>query len=199
MIMIKKAVCSLLLLFSFLCVLAQERELEIDYIAHDHFNEAILNAVDEIYQTNAYSKNRQTYLYLANAENPIILRCDSNHQKEFENFRYSINSQLKHNVWPEVDIQRILELLKGDDFIDDNGKPRYSFFTLNFYITPSFWSYNYNETLIARLLWDLELPDMTNYQVNIYHPENDGVQYDEDHMFGPKKLNGDYKVYMYTY
>ena len=49
------------------------------------------------------------------------------------------------------------------------------------------------------LLWDLELPDMTNYQVNIYHPENDGVQYDEDHMFGPKKLNGDYKVYMYTY
>ena len=178
---------------------AQDRELEINYIAHDHFNEAILNAVDRIFNTSAYNKNRETYIYLANANNPIILKCDPDNQKEYEDFLYTLNSQLKHNVWPEVDIQRILELLKVDDFIDDNGKPRYSFFTINFYITPSFWIYNYNETLIARLFWDLELPQKCNYQVNIYHPENDDFQYDQEHMFGPKKLNGDYKVFMFTY
>ena len=177
----------------------QDRELEINYIAHDHFNEAILNAVNDIYNTNVYNSTRKTYLYLANADNPIILKCESGHEKGFKDFQYAISSQLKHNVWPEVDIQRIFELLKEDDFIDDEGNLRYDFFTLNFYITPSFWSYNYNETLIARLFWDLELSDRDNIQVNIYHPENDGAHYDEEHMFGPKKLNGDYKVYMFTY
>lgn len=183
----------------FLSSQAQDRELEINYIAHDHFNEAILNAVDRIYNASVYNNTRKTYLYLANADNPIILRCDPNQQKEFEDFQYAISSQLKHNVWPEVDIKRIMELLQEDDFIDDDGNPRYDFFTLNFYITPSFWSYNYNETLIARLFWDLELSKKNNIQVNIYHPANDGVQYDEKHMFGPKNLNGDYKVYMFTY
>lgn len=178
---------------------AQDCELEINYIAHDHFNEAILNKVDDIYRISAYSDTRKTYLYLANADNPIIIMCDQEHQKEFDDFRYTINSQLKHNVWPEVDVQRILELLKEDDFIDENGEPRYSLFTLNFYTTPSFWTYGYNETLIARLFWILELSENSNCHVNIYHPENDGVEYDEEYMFGPKKLNGDYKVYMYTY
>ena len=177
----------------------QSRELVINYIAHDHYNDAILNAVDDIFNTSAYNNNRSTYLYLANAENPLILKCDSNHQKEFEDFRYAINSQLKHNVWPDVDIQKLLELFREDDFLSESGHARYSYFTLNFYITPSFWSYNYNESLIARLFWDLELPDKTDFVVNIYHPENDGVTYDEEHMFGPKKLNGDYKVYLLTY
>ena len=195
----RKIILIIICLFSQFTLFSQELELEIDYIAHDHFNEAILNAVDEIFQTNAYSKTRHTYLYLANAESPIVLKCSSNNQKQYEDFRYTINSQLKHNVWPEVDIQRILDLLKEDDFIDDSGAARYGFFTINFYITPSFWSYNYNETLIARLFWDLDLAGKTNFQVNIYHPENDGFKYDEEHMFGPKKLNGDYKVYMYTY
>lgn len=177
----------------------QNQELVINYIAHDHYNEAILNAVDDIFNTDAFNNNRSTYLYLANAENPLILKCDRNHQKEFEDFRYAINSQLKHNVWPDVDIQRLLELLRQDDFLAESGEARYSFFTLNFYITPSFWSYNYNESLIARLFWDLELPSKTDFLVNIYHPENDGFQYDKDHMFGPKKLNGNYEVYLLTY
>ena len=178
---------------------AQDCEMEINYIAHDHFNEAILDKLDDIYRISAYSDTRKTYLYLANANDPVILKCDQEHQKEFEDFRYIINSQLKHNVWPEVDVLRILELLKEDDFIDDNGEPRYSFFTFNFYITPSFWLYNYNETLIARLIWDLELFDKNNCEVNIYHPENDGGKYDEEHMFGPMKLNGDKTIYMFTY
>lgn len=178
---------------------AQDCELEINYIAHDHFNEAILDKVDDIYNISAYSDTRKTYLYLANADNPIILKCDQDHQKEFEDFRYTINSQLKHNVWPEVDIRRILELLKEDDFIDENGEPRYSSFILNFYVTPSFFSYNYSETLIARLFWDLELFDKIDCVVNLFLPELDGVKSGKEHVFGPKKLNGENKVYVYTY
>ena len=184
---------------SSLYVWSQDRELQIHYIAHDHFNESVLKIVDNIFQINASDPNKHVYLYLANAESPFILKCDKDKQNEFDEFRYAINSQLKHNVWPEVDIQKILELLEDDDFIDEDGAPRYDFFSLNFYTSPSFWSYNYNETLIARLFWDLELSGMTDFVMNIYHPENDGVQYDENHLFGPKKLMGDYKVYLYTY
>ena len=178
---------------------AQERELEINYIAHDHFSGQLLDALDEIYQVSAYNKNRTTYLYLANADKPIVLKCASDRKKEFEEMRHVIGSQLKHNVWPEVDIQGIIELLKTDDFIDEKGKSRYNFFTLNFYITPSFWRYGYNETLIARLFWDLELSEKSDFAVNIYHPKGDEFQYDEERIFGPKKLNGNYKVYIYAY
>lgn len=195
----KKLFLILALGFSFVALRAQERELEINYFAHDHFNESILNALDNLFQTNAFNKNKQTYFYLANAESPLILKVDRDKQNEFEEFRYAINSQLKHNVWPEVDIQKILELLQEDDFINDFGEPRYDFFTLNFYTTPSFWSYSYNETLIARLFWDLDLASKSNFQMNIYHPENDGMQYDDNRLFGPKKLTGDYQVYLYTY
>lgn len=195
----KKIVGFMFFIFLSLFLRAQDSELEINYIAHDHFNEAILNKVDDIYNASAYSDTRKTYLYLANANDPIILKCDQEHQKEYEDFRYTINSQLKHNVWPEVDVQRILKLLKEDDFIDDNGEPRYRTFTLNFYVTPSFLSYNYSETLIARLFWVLELSSQNNCVVNMYLPEIERTKSGEEHVFGPKKLNGNYKVYMYTY
>lgn len=196
----KRILTTLAILAISLTAYAQnERELEINYIAHDHFTSELLNVIDNLYQTNAFKKNKTTYLYLANAANPIILKLDSRNQKAYESFRDELNKQIKHNIWPEKDIQGIIDLLRADDFIDARGKKRYDFFFLNFYITPSFWSYNYNETLIARLLWDLELPGKDGFQVTIYHPENDGYDYDEEHMFGPKKLNGDYTVYLLTY
>lgn len=195
----KKLIFCVLLCFPFPFLQAQPRDLEIDYIAHDRYNGAILNAVKGIFQTHSVNKNKQTYLYLANADHPLILKCDENAQDEFDEFCYALNGQARHNIWPEADVLRILELLREDDFIDDEGNPRYDFFTLNFYITPSFWTYNYKETLIARLFWDLELSDKKNFHVNVFHPENDGFDYDETPLFGPKNLNGDYKVYLFTY
>lgn len=186
------------LLFSW-DVHAQDMELEINYIAHDHFNAEFLDKVDEIYMINRGSRSRKTYLYLANADTPEILVCNTAEQKEFDTFKYNLNSQLKHNVWPEVDLKKLVELLESDDFIDDNGNPLYSYFTLNFYITSSFWLYNYQETLIARLFWILELADKENVIVNIYHPEGDPIQYDPDNMLGVKRLNGDYNLYMFTF
>ena len=190
---------SLLMLMAPWTAMAQEKELEINYIAHDHYTNHLLDAIDEIYQVSAYNKNRNTYLYLANADKPVVVKCVPDRKKEFEELRNLIGSQIKHNVWPEVDIKGIIDLLDSDDFIDGSGKPRYSFFTLNFYVTPSFFMYGYNETLIARLFWDLELPGKSDFAVNVYHPEGDGYQYDEEHIFGPKKLNGDYKVYIFSY
>ncbi len=192
-------VFSFFILLSFVTQ-AQDRELEIHYIAHDHYGDAILKKVDDIFNMGSYMPNRVTYLYLANANNPIILKCDSNNQKGFEKFKEAIGRQLAYNIWPEEDIKRILELLRDDDFIDDDGKARYSRFSINFYTTPSFWTCNYNETLIARLFWVLELSPKSNVHVSIYYPEkNDGYKFNPERMFGPKRLNGDNEVFMFTY
>ena len=182
--------------FSFLC--GQKRGLEINYIAHDHYTEDLLDKIDEIY--NSPSDNKQTYLYLASGDEPMLLKCNGNNETEYEEFRYAIASQIKHNVWPEVDIKRILELFKEDDFINEEGIPTYDYFTLNFYITPSFWTYKYNETLIGRLLWNLEIDKyFPNVNVAIYHPENDDLSYDENRLCGPKLIFRDNQVMMFTY
>ena len=188
-----------LMLYPFMTIGAQQRELEINYIAHDHFTEPLLRQVDEIYNVNAYNSNRKTYLYLANADSPIVMLCLPDKEKEYNDFCYAISSQIKHNIWPEEDIKHILNLLRDDDFINEDNQPRYSFVTLNFYVTSSFWQYRYYETLIGRLFWDLDLTEYENCVVNIYRPEDDAFDYNEDCPFGPKRLNGDKKIYMYTF
>ena len=196
----KRILIIALLAMASLNAIAQKQELVINYIAHDHYNEQLLNALEQIYGVSSYNQMGSTYLYLANADKPKVIKCESRNHKEFEDFLYEINSQLKHNVWPEVDVNGLLDLLRKDDFIDDRGRLRYNYFTLNFYVSPSFFTYGYNETLIARLLWVLEISERDNVQVNIYHPENDGFTYpDEAHMFGPKGLNGNCKVMLYEF
>lgn len=197
----KKLFAIAVLLAASISAAAQNGELEINYIAHDHFNESILAAVDGIYQSAAYNSGKKTYIYLANADEPVVMQClgSESGRKQYEDFRLALNSRVKHNIWPEVDIKGITDLLKDDDFINDDGTKRYDFFVLNFYVTSSFWSYNYNETLIARLFWDLDLADKTDIQVNVYYPAGDEFKYDENNPFGAKRLNGDYVVYFFEY
>ena len=182
------------------CVnLRAQNELEINYIAHDHYNGPLLDLVDDIFQSKAYDTNRHTYIYLANANEPKVLLCNLDKYKELEEFKYTLNGQITHNVWPEVDIMKLLELLKEDDFVDDWGNSRYNFFTLNFYVTPSFITYGYAETLIARLFWDLDLSTSSNFVVNLYLPDDVDTNYDMEKIFGAMKLLGDYQMYIYTF
>lgn len=176
---------------------AQGSELVINYIAHDHYTNELLGVVEEIFQTNSYNTNKSVYLYLANADRPVILKCDSQKEREFNDFCTALSNQLKHTIWPEVDIKNILDLLLKDDFKDNSGRMLYQYVTFNFYITSSFWMYGYVESLIGRLMWDLEVESFKDTVVlQLYHPRDENFQYDEEHMFGPKKLNGNYKVYM---
>ncbi len=175
----------------------QVRELEINYIAHDHHTESLLRVVDEKYRMS--TANRQTYLYLSNADTPIILDCNRSDEQSFEEFRFKITSQVKHNVWPEVDIKRLLGLLQEDDFIDEDGKQKYDYVSLNFYITSSFWTIKYNETLIGRLLWNLDIEKMNNINVSIFYPENEELDYNDEFLLGHKKLEGAYQLFMFTY
>ena len=178
---------------------AQQRELEINYIAHDHYTESLLKQIEDIYQVNSYNMNKRTYLYLANTDSPTIVLCSPETEKEYNEMCYSISSQIKHNIWPEEDIKQILNLLKEDDFVSEDNQPRYSFVTFNFYVTSSFWQYRYNETLIGRLFWDLDLSQYENCEVKIHRPEDDVFEYNEDSPFGVKRHNGDKKIYMYTF
>lgn len=168
--------CVIFMLLSLFTLRAQKENLEINYFAHDHYNGAFLNVIDDIFNTKAYDSNSHTYLYMANASEPSVLLCDSNNYKGLEDFKTMLNGQLSHNVWAEVDIAKIIELVSKDDFIDNSAKPRYQYFTLNFYLTPSFFTYGYAETLISRLYWDLDLANHKNASVKVYLPSDVDVE-----------------------
>lgn len=161
--------CVFFMIFSLFTLRAQKEKLEINYIAHDHYNGAFLKVVENIY-FNAYNSN--TYLYLANANEPSIYLCDEKNYKGYEDFMTVLNGQLSHNVWAEVDVAKIIELVSNDDFVDNSGRSKYQYFTLNFYVTPSFFTYGYAETLISRLYWDLDLANYKNATVNVFLPSD---------------------------
>ena len=130
---------------------AQNKKLVIHYVAHDHHTDALIRRLDSVFESAAADKGSSTYLYLANADQPSVYRCNAENSKGYEAFKDVLRSQTSHNIWPEVDIDRILDLLDKDDYLRADGSPRYDEFELNFYLIPSFWTANYNETLIGRL------------------------------------------------
>lgn len=176
----------------------QDRELVINYIAHDHYTNEMLDVVEEIFQTHSHNSNKSVYLYLANGGSPVILKCEERNRRQFQDFCTVINADTKHISRPEVDIQRILDLLSQDDFKDNSGRMRYDYVTFNFYITYSFWNAGFVESLIGHLMWDLDFDSIPNALLQIYRPRED-EKFDESMLFGPKRLNGNYKVFIFDY
>lgn len=195
----KSISCVLFMLLSLITLRAQKESLEINYFAHDHYNGALLQEVDNIYNSKAYDPNSHTYLYLANAAEPSILLCNANNYQGLEDFKTLLNEQISHNIWAEVDIDKIIDLVSKDDFIDSSGRRKYQYFTINFYVTPSFFTYGYVETLISRLYWNLDLSNHQNANVNIYLPSDVDLNGFKNLNQGAMKLMGDYKIDIFTY
>lgn len=198
-----------LFLLSFLlplAALAQSQSLEFVYVAHDRstpVNVLCERLKENIYDYAVQDESQAVIIYLANADAPRIVRINlpGDNRDDFDNLLGELRYKSAHEIYPDVDQEEIVKLFDEVDFLTDSGRPSFISFKMTWYVTPTFWSLGYNESLIARLFFTLDLGSLPGsyFNLEVWHYRNDGLKYDEEMPFGPKNLLGDYSFFMFEY
>ena len=195
----KKRILVLLLLVPVL--VRAQKSLELYYIAHDHYEAQLSDILKEVRQNARYNSSKTVIYYLANVDSPKYVVVSPNDEKEYQSFIEELNNQSSHNIYPEVDRMKLMELLSSP--IITGGKDLSSFenVVFNFYINPTFAIMSYGDSIIGRLYWDMELDSVprSKLEINIYHHGDDGYDYDEKHLFGRQDLLNGFPVLIDTF
>lgn len=183
------------------------KSLHFIYIAHSV--ETLIGHVDQEFvqpeYTNVAENEQRAIIYLANAENPIIIPMGfekDDYQKYNEIFRTEMNSN-SHEVYPTYDLQRIVELFNEYNFVDKDGNLLYSSVTLDFFVNSQFWDLGGANSLLSPLMFALDVKryaENDNFTCRFLASELDSdLQYDEEHPFGLKNLGELKKVIIQRY
>jgi hypothetical protein len=116
---------------------------------------------------------------------------NDNHE-DVENIVYSLQTKRSHDISPEVDVEKIVELFNENDIIDADGKQVYRYIEWDYYINSSFWHLQNNEHIIAKLFFVMDMDKLISSQymaLNFYYSdETDKIPYDNELPFGSKAL-----------
>lgn len=196
----KKALFILIFLFSSLLCKAQ-KNLELFYIAHNHFESALADVIKENRQVSRYDKDKVVVFYLANGSNPIWFKASAQDGKDYDAMIEALNSQVSHNVYPEVDRIELIKLFSDKNILGVEGFSSFKSVSFNFYINPSFVTMGYCDSVIGRLFWDMDLASLPKgvLEVNIYHHTDDGYIYKEERLFGRQNLMKGFSVMIDTF
>lgn len=134
-----------------------------------------------------------TIFYLSCGSQPIIVRVntpDDNRDMYEQELLDNLRQQIDYSVDGIYDKQRIHELLRENNFVDENGNLVYKRTDFAFHVGQKFWDMANNETLIAALFFELDLGSYLSgesFGVNVYCPR--ALDIDGKYPFG--KLNPD--------
>lgn len=184
-----------ILLFLMLPVLAsaQEKTLEFYYIAHDYSTKVndVCSMLEEKYEMALEFEDCAMIFYLPNKENPIVVKMnlEGDNRDEFSNLLAELRGRYAHDSYSYVDLQAITDIFNQHDILDESGMPAYRSVLMTWYINSSFWSLNYNETLIASLYFILELDKYSDYvTIDIWNASDERINFNRERPFGNKNL-----------
>lgn len=185
-----------ILFFMFLPLVgsAQTKSLEFFYIAHDRTTPVgdLCLRLEDRYETALSNEDYAVIFYLPNSyEKPIIVKVNlpGDNRDDFKKIISELRLKSSHEIYAEVDYEHILKLINEHDFIDEHGRPTYRSVLFCWYVNPDFWLFKYNEKLLARLYFTLELDKYPDYvATQVWHAAGDGLDVDVDYPFGTKNL-----------
>ena len=168
---------------------------EINFIYIHHTTDTPVQTLCKRLETefkDAKRFDRPLIIYLANAETPYVatVGIDGVDQKGFDNIIYALQEKRYHPIDPGADVLNIIKLFNKYDFLMNNASPKYTSMTWQFYISQEFWNIGYNEQIIAKLYYCLDLDRMNDKYLHLmlfYAGESDFV-YDAQIPFGRKGL-----------
>ncbi|MBR0048664.1 MAG: hypothetical protein IJP74_04995 [Prevotella sp.] len=134
--------------------------------------------------------------YLANGSEPIIVKVNMSDDNR-DDFEERLLNWLRQNTSSSVDgsydKQRILELLKEYNFVDNERNLIYGSTYFVFNVGQSFWTMSNNEVLIAAMYFELDLSFYLandRFRFNVICPRS--IEIDENNPFGilnPDNIN----------
>lgn len=206
-----KRVFALILMLLPYVASAQEQSLEFYYIAHDRTTPVndLCDRLEFIHETAMSFEDRATIFYMPAYKEvgfdeegypvfePLVVKVNlpGDNRDDFKKIISELRVKMAHESYIDVDIKTITDLFNQEayDFINEDGEPKFSSVTFCWYVTPEFWLFKYNETLIANLYFTL---DMNPYHksgymtTEIWHAKGDGIEkyVDRSKPFGSKNL-----------
>ena len=175
----------------------KEKELTIVYIAHttDVPLAKLTTLLEERYRGGVQFSN-DVIFYISNGAEPLIVKINTADENKVD-FESKIIEELwakrSHDVDPYVDVLSLIEIVNNNDFISEDGKLNYLSVTFDFFISEEFWTMKYNESIIAKLYFALNVnhikQDNPELFFNIYRPEEVELVYENNKPFGLKDLD----------
>lgn len=168
-------------------VYAQQNVLSIYYISHSTAtNEKALLANLEL--AKPLNDSEVAIFYLANSDRPYIAYVNLPFEGDtFDDIINDINSKSSHEVYADVDCQKLCEIFDNIDEVES----RFDMILLNYYIDSMFWEF-YRQSIIAKMYYVLDLANNDDILMNIYFTEGDEPIIDENEPFGPNNLCAGY-------
>ena len=178
-----------------------QQSLELYYIAHDHYETQLTNILKEVRQNARYNTSKTVLFYLSNVDSPKWMVVSPNDEKEYKSLIEEINGQSSHNIYPEVDRMKLIELLSSPKITGGKELSSYESVVFNYYINPTFAVMSYGDSIIGRLYWDLDLDSVprNKLEINIYYHSDDGFNYNEKQLFGRQNLLNGFPVLIDTF
>lgn len=180
---------------SFLSLFAQSESYSFYYIAHDRETPVgtLCRKLQDVYNSALEYGNAVTF-YLPNGSEPIIVSVNTkeeNHQ-DFPNIIKELQEKVSNEIYPDKDIEMIAGYFRDHPFINENDQLKYNEVSFYFYVTPLFWTMNFNESVIATLYWALDIKKLTSEKevyMYVFSPKSNPIEV-EEHAFGLMNCDG---------
>lgn len=183
----------LLMMITSFTAFAQSQDFEFYYISHDRTTpvDDLCDRLEYIYENALGDESYAVIFYLPNYDEHIEVRInmEDDNRDDFNILVRELREKDAHENYAYHDYESIMKLINKYDFIDEDGNRQYSSVLFCWYVTPYFWDWGCNESLIARLYFTLELDKYRdNVSTQIWHARDDGLKVDERNPFGNKNL-----------
>lgn len=195
--------CIIFLLSSIALLNAQERkdfkekDLTIVYVAHttDVPLARLIEQLEERYRGGVQFEN-DVIFYLSNGSEPKIVKVNTKDENK-NDFEIYITEELwskrSHDIDPYTDVTTLLQTIDENDFADEEGNLKYLSVTFDFFVSESFWTMKYNESIIAKLYFALDIRSYKekglDLMFNVYRPSEIEIVYEDNKPFGSKNLD----------
>lgn len=183
----------LLMVITSFTAFAQSQDFEFYYISHDRTTpvDDLCDRLEYIYENALGDESYAVIFYLPNYDEHIEVRInlEDDNRDDFKILVRELREKDAHENYAYHDYESIMKLINKYDFIDEEGNRQYSSVLFCWYVTPYFWDWGCNESLIARLYFTLELDKYRdNVSTQIWHARDDGLKVDGRNPFGNKNL-----------
>lgn len=180
---------------------AQYKTFEFYYIAHDYSSKVddICSMLEEKYEMALEYSDCAMVFYLPDRETPKIIKMNikGDNRGDFEELLAELRGRYSHETYAYVDIEKITEIFNDADILDENGTPLFQSVLMTWFVNPSFWSMQYNESLIASLYFILDLEKYRDFvTIDIWNSSDDKIIIDKKNPFGAKNLMGSYPFHL---
>lgn len=172
---------------------AQSQEFEFYYISHDRTTpvDDLCDRLERAYENALDDEEYAVVFYLPNYDQHIEVRInlEDDNRTDFNLLIRELREKDAHENYAYHDYEAIMNLINKYDFIDEEGNLTYNSVLFCWYVTPYFWDWQCNESLIAKLYFTLELDKYRGYvTTQVWHSRYDGIEVNERMPFGNKNL-----------